>query len=88
MTGLRRVVALGAAIAVAIAIASAPAQAADVHDFDAPTLAAYISLRFSSGVPPSVIRTVLAGEGFSQRNLDLITADGSTVGSHSAITRS
>lgn len=46
------------------------------HDFDANTLASYVSQRFSSAVPPTVIKAVLAREGFSKRDLDLITAQG------------
>ena len=56
------------------------AGAGALHDFNAGTLASYVSLRFSSAVPPNVIRKVLEGEGFSQANLDLITASNSSVG--------
>lgn len=64
----------------AVALA-APAPAAEVrHDFDPATLASYLSLRFSSAVPPTVIQHVLAAEGFSQRDLDLVAASPSTSG--------
>ena len=55
---------------------SAIAATVPLRDFDPLTLAAYVDFRFSSAVPPSVIRAVLAGEGFSQRDLDLIMATG------------
>ena len=87
-TRLRRWAGLAGAIALACVLASAqPATpAVTLHDLDPTTLAAYVSLRFSSAVPPSVIRTVLAGEGFSQRDLDLVTADASPAKSSSAPT--
>ena len=62
-------------LAVAMAAMAAPAPAAQVqHDFDPATLAQYLSLRFSSAVPPIVIQHALAAEGFSQRDLDLVAA--------------
>jgi len=51
-----------------------------LHDYDAATLASYVSLRFSSAVPPNVIRQVLAGEGFSQADLNLVTTSNASVG--------
>ena len=69
-------------LTVVAALASAqPARAEVLHDFDQATLASYVSLRFSDAVPPNVIRTVLAGEGFSQRDLHWITADAVSTGS-------
>jgi len=72
---LRRIFALGGAAApalvlslVALASGSAPVPA---HDFDRQTLAAYLSLRFSSAVPPAVIQHVLATEGFAARDVAL-----------------
>src|SRR5437016_8836652 len=60
----------GLVLAVAMAAMAAPAPAAQVqHDFDPATLAQYLSLRFSSAVPPIVIQHALAAEGFSQRDL-------------------
>src|SRR5947208_486429 len=74
----RRILVLTGGFALVLAMA-APAPAAEVrHDFDPATLAQYLSLRFSSAVPPTVIRHTLAAEGFSQRDLDLVAASPST----------
>jgi BNR repeat-like domain len=74
----RKLLTLMAICALTVALEAAPASAASVHDFDPETLAAYVSLRFSSAVPPKVIRRVLAVEGFSRANRDLVAASGAT----------
>src|SRR5207302_85727 len=45
-----------------------------LHDFDPFTLAAYIDFRFSSAVPLPFIRTVLAADRFSARDLALVSS--------------
>src|SRR5436853_835229 len=67
-------------LAFVAALAPAPVRASALHDFDATTLASYLALRFSSGVPASVMQKVLAGEGFSQTDLNLIAASNASVG--------
>src|SRR5690349_1563921 len=52
-------------------------QAQTLHDFSAGTLASYLSLRFSSAVPPAVMERVLAGAGFSPTDLSLISTSNS-----------
>jgi hypothetical protein len=69
---------VAAAALLSIPGTGAAAGGTPLHDFDATTLASYVNLRFSSAVPPNVIRQVLAGEGFSQADLDLIAASPST----------
>src|SRR5207248_4294020 len=75
---LRKLAVMTSTIAVAVAAGSFEAQAATLHDFDQTTLASYLSLRFSSAVPPNVIRAVLAREGFSQTDLALVTSSPQT----------
>jgi BNR repeat protein len=64
--------------------ASARSGRSAAHDFAPGTLASYVSLRFSSAVPQSVIHRLLAAEGFSQRDLDLVAAPGSPLTPHAA----
>src|SRR5437764_309130 len=71
---LRKLAVMTSTVVVAVVAGSFEAQAATLHDFDQTTLASYISLRFSSAVPPAVIRAVLAREGFSQADLALVTS--------------
>jgi hypothetical protein len=73
----RKRLAAVAVVGAALAAQSAPAGAATLHDFDQATLASYLSLRFSSAVPPNAMRVVLAREGFSQADLALVTASAS-----------
>jgi BNR repeat protein len=73
----RKLTALASAVALIAGFCTpGSAQARARHDFDQRTLAAYISLRFSSAVPTNVIRRVLAAEGFSRRDRRLIAARG------------
>jgi hypothetical protein len=66
-----------------VALAAGSAQAPR-HDFDRDTLASYLSLRFSSAVPPAVIERVLATEGFSQDDLALVRQAAAAARSYSA----
>src|SRR2546428_1281599 len=82
---MRRLIAALATMALVLsAMAARPARADVLHDFDATTLASYLALRFSSGVPAAVMEKVLAGEGFSQTDLALVVASNSSVGGPSS----
>jgi len=79
-----KVIGWAGGVAIAAALGCPAAALGTSHDFDPGTLAAYQSLRFSSAVPSAVIRRLLAGEGFSQRDVDLTTASAYTGRSRAA----